>query len=480
MKKFKSVICGAVAVVMAAATAAFGGKPYSVKAETAPEQKFAIESGDYTLKLDESVTETVSYTHTESYLFNKRDTDGNIRLKFRTVSAKTTLAGADFYGLVRGKADDPAYAYADSKNGLLYWYVYGSGNPGKGDVTIYEQGKITDVLYDVDSHAFTVIKGGADQASQMAKFVSSKTAEETDRIGATKICWDAYNIAATVNAELEDFALTDADGYDLGVDLSPRAAVHAGRRLSTEYYGYAGKTVTVKNFDDANSIPVVVGEDGSELDVAVTSVGNGEYTFVMPSCAVKIISYVELTDGSYYGTYYNAESGQGYVFGENSYKFAAGAKSDVSVKIYNVGVGFITENSEQTKCSFRYGKFIIGDAVYNKLLKYTVNFVVDGKSVKTVTVDGGEYTLENPADISTGKEGYTFLGWKTAKGETFEFGKTVNESITLYADYRSNEEHKDPQEEKSGCGSSVGAGLLILPMIAVSAFAGIKKRKGNV
>ena len=162
MKKFKSVICGAVAVVMAAATAAFGGKHYSVKAETAPEQKFAIESGDYTLKMDDSVTETVSYTHTESYLFNKRDTDGNIRLKFRTVSAKTTLAGADFYGLVRGKADDPAYAYADSKNGLLYWYVYGSGNPGKGDVTIYEQGKVTDVLYDVDSHAFTVIKGGVD------------------------------------------------------------------------------------------------------------------------------------------------------------------------------------------------------------------------------------------------------------------------------------------------------------------------------
>ena len=121
MKKFKSVICGAVAVVMAAATAAFGGKPHSVKAETAPEQKFAIESGDYTLKMDDSVTETVSYTHTESYLFNKRDTDGNIRLKFRTVSAKTTLAGADFYGLVRGKADNIAYAYDDSQNGYLYW-----------------------------------------------------------------------------------------------------------------------------------------------------------------------------------------------------------------------------------------------------------------------------------------------------------------------------------------------------------------------
>ena len=79
MKKFISVLCGAVVAVCAAATAAFGGiNGYSAKAENAAEnQKFALDTGAYTLKMDDSVTMDVSYAH-GAYLYNKRDTSGNI------------------------------------------------------------------------------------------------------------------------------------------------------------------------------------------------------------------------------------------------------------------------------------------------------------------------------------------------------------------------------------------------------------------
>lgn len=480
MKKIKSVICGAVAAVLAAATAAFGGNPYSAKAEPAENQKFALNTGAYTLKMDDSVTETVVYKHTESYLFNKRDTEGNIRLKFRTVSSSYKLKSAEFYGLVRGKGSDTAYAYADEKLGIIYWYVYGNGESGKGDVNIYEKDKVTDILYDVAAHAFTVTVDGADQSSLMSKFSGSKDAATIDATKPTKICWDALNDNGSINAELADFAVTDADGYDLGLELSPNADKYPDKLLRTEYYGYEGKTVTVKNFDDPDAVPILMDENGLALNVELTKNADGGYSFVMPSCAVTVIDYFQLTDKSYYGTYYDAASGQGFVFGDTSYKFSSGAKTDVSVKAYNVGAVIVTENGKDTTFTLRYGRLMLGETVYNKLIKYTVNFVVDGKSVKTVTVDGGEYTIDNPDGLAPAKEGYTFVGWKTGKGETFDFGSTVSESLTLYADYRSNEEHKNPKEEKGGCRSDMGAGLAILPAIVVMAFAVKNGRKGKV
>ena len=102
MKKLTSVLCGAVAAVCAAATAAFGGiSNYSAaKAENAAEnKKFALDTGAYTLKMDDSVTVDVSYAH-GAYLYNKRDTSANIRLKFTTVSYSSAVTSAVYNGLV--------------------------------------------------------------------------------------------------------------------------------------------------------------------------------------------------------------------------------------------------------------------------------------------------------------------------------------------------------------------------------------------
>lgn len=472
-KKIKTVLCGAVAAI--ATTAALSGNNFTFAAKAADmaaDAKFAINPGAFSLRMDDSVTETVRYKHTESYLYNKRDTNGNINLGFTATSVSSGLSGTDFYGLVRGKSKDIAYAYV----GDVYWYVFGAGNPGKGDVTIYKEGARTDISYDVTSHTFSVVVDGEDQAANMAKFVSSATAETADNNNATKICWDATNTNKTFDVTLEDFSITDADGYDLGIELSARAAA-SDKVLEEKYYAYAGKTVTIKLFGaDGESMPAALDKDGNRADVKFTAGADGEYTFVMPDEEITLVAYTAVNDDRYYGTYYDSASDVGYIFGETNYRFGGGVKSEVSVKAFDIGVATITDGETSAEGEFDFGNLTIGGTAYKKLLSYKVDFVVDGKSVKTVTVDSGDYILTDPGLAPT-KDGYTFVGWKTGKNETFVFGKTTTSSVTLYADFRSDEEHKDPAEEKSGCGSNAIAGIAILPMTAIAAFTLKKKGK---
>lgn len=476
-KKLKTAIT-AVAVALIAAVSVFGGVSVGYAEDViSSEEKFAINSGVYTLKMDDSVTETICYRHTESYLFNARDTKGDIRLKFKTVSAYTELEGEELYGLVRGKSDDAAYAYAELAK--TYWYVFGAGNPGVGDVTIYKEGADTDITYDASAHAFSVSIDGENQSSKMAKFVVSADGAAADSFGATKICWDATNTTKTIEVTLEDFAITDAEGYDLGVELSGRAAVYPDKRLETSFYGYAGKTVTFKRFDESDDArPAVLDKNGNVLNVEISQNENGEYSFVMPNEEIKIEEYKEVNDDRYYGTYYNAESGNGYVFGEKNYKFDAAAKTEVSVVTYDIGSVVITDGEKTVEGNLVYGNLFINGATYKKLLRYTVKFVADGKEIKTVTVDSGDYVLADPGLTPT-KEGCSFVGWKTGKGESYGFGKVISESITLYADFRSDAEHKDPA---GGCGGSLSFGKTGIVLLAAGAAVVLIKtamRKGK-
>lgn len=461
-KKLKIAIT-AVAVALTVAATVFGGAlsvPH-VGAEEAGTNKYRIDSGAYTLKMDDSVTETVRYRHTESYLFNARDTKGNIRLRFKTVSVSTGLSGEDIYGLVRGKSEDTAYAYAEL--GKTYWYVFGSGNPGVGDVTIYKEGADTDVTYDVSEHAFTVVIGGENQSSKMTKYNGS-TADGTkaDSLGATKICWDATNTNKQIDVTLENFAITDKDGFDLGIEISPRANAFHDKLLETSFSAYAGKTVTFKSFGDSESgEPAIVDKNGAALGVAITKNGD-EYSFVMPEEEVKIEERHAVSDGRFNGTYYEASGNSGYVFGETSYKFTGNAKTEISLITYDIGLVVVTEGDTTTEGIMFYGNLVIGETTYKKLLSYTVKFVADEKVLNTVTVDSGDYFLAAPEQNPT-KDGYTFVGWKTGKGESYDFGNRVTESIILYADFKPNAEHKDPE---GGCGGSFSVGTAGIALLA--------------
>ena len=473
-KKLKIAIT-TVAVALTATASAFGFAATdgfgTVKAE---ETKFLIDHGVYSLKMDEAVSEEVSYRHSESYLFNTRDTDGDIRLKFKTVSVSTELDGEDFYGLVRGKSEDVAYAYADTKSTM--WYVFGTGNPGIGNVTVYREGAYTDIKYDTSSHAFGVTIDGQDQSAGMNKFVGSAEGKTADEKGATKICWDVTNTKKEIDVTLTDFAITDAEGFDLGMELSPRASVHENKRFETTFYGFAGKKVTFKRFDESEKAnPSVTDTEGNALDIAITAEGKGVYSFVMPEQDIKIEEYKEIEDDRFFGTYYNEQDKTTYFLGEENYKIAGTVKTELSVKAYDVGVLAITDGENLVNGRIVYGNLRVSGKIYKKLLSYTVSFVVDGKTEKTVKIDSGDYVLTAP-DLTPAKEGYTFVGWKTGKNESYEFGNVVCESLTLYADFKSDGEHKDPA---GGCGGSFSAGNAGIVVLAAGALAVLIKVFGK-
>lgn len=484
MKKFTSVLCGAVVAVCAAATAAFGGiNGYSAKAEESAEnQKFALDTGAYTLKMDDSVTMDVKYAHGATYLYNKRDTNGNIRLKFKTISVSSKLGNAVMYGLVRGKSENLAYAYDNTKN--TYWYIFGNHISGSSGKTIYKADAYTDILYNVTTHTFSVSVDGSDVTADMSKFTASADADVVDNIGATKICWDSVNIgnndpADSIAVTLTDFALTDADGYNLGVAMGRMSYEKGEYSYAESIYGYAGKMVTVKYIGDGDDgSPLVYGSDGARLTIPVTSLGKGEYSFVMPEDDVKLVMKRQVENSGIYGTYLSAANGDYFVFGEQSYKSVNGVKTDINLVAYSGGIVEVTEGENTTEGEYTIGKLILGDTVYKKLLKYSVTFVADGKTVKSDTLSSGDYFATAPADPT--KDGYVFEGWRTSDGKAYEADKTITESTTFYAVFNEEGGHVNPtNESKGGCGGHIAYSCFaIIPLAAM--ILGLKnKREGG-
>ena len=485
MKKLTSVLCGAVAAVCAAATAAFGGiSNYSAaKAENAAEnQKFALDTGAYTLKMDDSVTMDVSYAHGATYLYNKRDTKGNIRLKFKTNSVSSTLEHNIMYGLVRGKSEDIAFAFADMAN--TYWYIFGNHISGSLGKTIYKADAYTDILYNVTTHAFGVSIDRSDVTGEMSKFTGSANADVVDSKGATKICWDSVNIgindpADTIAVTLTDFALTDAEGYDLGVAMGRMTYGKGEYSYNENVYGYAGKTVTVKYIGDGDGgLPLVYGSDGTRLTTPVTSLGKGEYSFVMPDADVKLVMKRRIESSEIYGTYANAESGDYFVLGEQSYKSINGVKTEINLAVYTGGIVDVIEGENITEGEYTIGKLVVGENVYKKLLKYSVAFVVDGKTVKSETLSSGDYFATAPENPT--KDGYVFAGWRTSGGEAYEADKTITESTTFYAVFKEEGGHTDPKaESKSGCGGNIAYSCFAFIPLAAIIFGIKNKREGG-
>lgn len=474
MKKFTSVLCGAVVAVCAAATAAFGGiNGYSAKAEnTAENQKFALDTGAYTLKMDDSVTMDVNYAH-GAYLYNKRDTSGNIRLKFKTVSYSSAVTSANYNGLVRGSSKNIAYAYDPMTTN--HWYVFGDGlNTSKGD--IYSVDKYTDIIYDVTAHAFSVKIG--ETTPMMARMFQSAKAADTDAAGTGRIAWDANNAEAIIKAKLTDFSITDADGYNLGVAMGRTQDSRMMYTYEESFYGYAGRTVTVKYIGDGDDgLPLVYGSDGTRLITPVTSLGNGEYSFVMPEDDVKLVMKRQVENSGIYGTYF-AANGEYFVFGEQSYKSVKGVKTNINLVAYTGGIVEVTEGENTTEGEYTIGKLILGDTVYKKLLKYSVTFVADGKTVKSETLSSGDYFATAPADPT--KDGYVFAGWRTSDGKAYEADKTITESTTFYAVFNEEGGHVNPtNESKGGCGGHIAYSCFAIIPLAAMIFCLKNKREGG-
>lgn len=446
----------------------------AAKAENAAEnQKFALDTGAYTLKMDDSVTMDVSYAH-GAYLYNKRDTSGNIRLKFKTVSYSSAVTSAVYNGLVRGSSKDIAYAYVPMA--ANHWYVFGDGrNTVKGD--IYSVDEYTDIIYDVTAHAFSVKIGEATPV--MAKMFQSADASVTDAAGTGRIAWDANNAEAIIKATLTDFSITDADGYNLGVAMSRTQDARMTYTYEENFYGYAGKTVTVKYIGDGDGgSPLVYGSDGTRLTIPVTSLGKGEYSFVMPDADVKLVMKRRIENSEIYGTYANAESGDYFVLGEQSYKSINGVKTNIDLAVYTGGIVDVIDGENTTEGEYTIGKLVVGNTVYKKLLKYSVAFVVDGKTVKSETLSSGDYFATAPENPT--KDGYVFAGWRTSGGEAYEADKTITESTTFYAVFEEEGGHTDPKaESKSGCGGNIAYSCFAFIPLAAIIFGIKNKREGG-
>lgn len=118
------------------------------------------------------------------------------------------------------------------------------------------------------------------------------------------------------------------------------------------FYGYAGKTVTVKYIGDGDGgSPLVYGSDGTRLTTPVTSLGNGEYSFVMPDADVKLVMKRRIESSEIYGTYANAESGDYFVLGEQSYKSINGVKTNIDLAVYTGGIVDVIDGEILPKAS---------------------------------------------------------------------------------------------------------------------------------
>ena len=474
VKTIKKTICAVVASFVAAT--AFGALTTSstVSAEESVGQKYAIDAGDFTLKTDDSVNIDVSYKH-GAYLYNKRDAEGNIRLRYKTLSYTQKIASDAFNGLIRGRSADIAYGYVPSDKN--HWYVFGDGRVGTTAQSLYSENEYTDVLYDTTAHAFTVKVG--DTTPAMARMFDSAEASVADSFSPKRIAWDANNMEGKITASLTDFSVSDEDGFYLGVAMSRTSDSTMEYSLEEKFYGYQNKTVTVKYLGEQREDfgLKVYGEDGKEIDAGVTKTEDGVFTFVMPGCNVKLVSSYKVNPDGVYGTYFNADTEDLYVLGETSYKVVNGNRSEISYTLFSDGMIRIADGELTSSATSTIANIKIGDSVYKKLLTYTVKFVVDGKTAESFTLSSGDYKVTPPASPS--KDGYVFDGWKNGKGEAFDQTKTITSSTTYYASFVEAGGHTDPENTKGGCKSSLGLSVTAVPLAATALLLKTKRKGKN-
>ncbi len=432
---------------------------------TVKEEQWPAYTLDYTgavAKMDNVYYDIEFEYSADGYLYNATPTAGDIRVSFDTITEEHNFTNMN--GVVRGTGfSDIVSAYVGN-----YWLVYGNHIAGSGNRSFHQAGATTIIDYSTTDHKFTVtIDGVVVSETGMSGFAGNTvTLEQVDTAAAESgsgyVAISSSN-GGYQNAKVTNFKMTDADGYDLGFAFS----THNLTSSSSQRYGIAGKTITLK-VDEGEGFKELAfyNDAGERLDIDAAAQGDGVYTFTMPeeNISVEAVTYVDNAD--FYGSYYNAEKGETIVIGEES-----GIRSAQGFVAYTVQIA--SDNSiDMTAEGSTLSGSILGEtitvdgAVYTLLRSYFVTFVYnDGVTAETrVTVDSGEYKVTKPDDPT--REGYVFKGWVTADGTAFDFNSVVDRSITLYASWEPEGGVTEP-EESGGCGgtlyaSAIGAASLVL------------------
>ena len=377
-------------------------------------------------KLD-NVSYLVQYDiRTNGYIANKRLTDGDITMQYYTVASD--LVNGSLFGWGRMK-DLSDYAYSGNT-----WFTL--------NLAPHWVGYTATLHYSTEEHAFSLYYDGSTEP-QAQHWVQHSAGtggsnEAMDAAGAQRIgfAWNQGEYSAT----LRNFKMMDADGWDLGLDLSA-SAVDASYS-TMQRWAETGKTVTLKS-EDGRSIQSLAFVDdlGAEVEVAVTANADGSCSFTMPgeNVTVKEVGYA-VDESELYGSWYNAETNGFIVLGENeSYLLVSGAKTNITgITADTIGNVVFATAEASVNASYTSAAITYNGKTYAKLGSYTVTFDLDGGTGESaaVTVNSGDYTITAPADPA--KQGYTFAGWKTSEGETFDFDKPVTADVTLKAQWTKN------------------------------------------
>lgn len=401
---------------------------------------------------------------------NKIGTDQDITISYRTEQVEHAV---NLWGPVRAKETPNAWAYVDNA-----WFAT------VGD-TLNRVGQETVVRYDTAAHAFSMTMGGQ-PVSYNQHGAGGTPCEEMDLAGAQKIgfAWNEGNYAAS----LSDFRIMDADGWDLGLEFFTETLSQSVFVLNR--YAMPGETITLRLADQKASMKTLslTDSDGNRLKSDVKDNGDGTWSFTMPEEAVSISAvYYEESYEDFYGSYYNAETGNLVILGEESFVVKNGEKQAVSVKLDSVGgLTFTYEDGTEEEAEAAVNSVTYGEKTYQKLRSYIVTFQLDGGTgeAEQQRVNSGDYLVKKPADPT--KEGYTFEGWKTSDGKDFDFSKPVTESVTLVAQWKAvggnnggDDNPVKPDPDEGGCNSSVGVSSLLLCVSVLGAAAVLRKKREN-
>ena len=294
------------------------GEPESGSQESA-QAAYTLDYAGFTAKLDNVYYDVEFHYSQVGYLYNATPTTGDIRVSYDTITEEHAFPDNTMNGLVRAASfTNPDFAYEGN-----YWYIYGNHIVGSGNRGFYAAGQNTTIDYSVTEHKFTVQMGGVSlENGELNDFAGNTvSAADLDAAGAGYIAVSSSN-SGHQSAEVTNFRMTDADGYDLGVAFSQK---YLTEPATVERYALAGETVTLR-IDSAAEVYGygLYGADGALLDTQVTE-SDGVVTFTMPQAAVTVkalpwpaysIEYSGLTakmDNVYYDLEFNY-SDTGYLY----------------------------------------------------------------------------------------------------------------------------------------------------------------------
>lgn len=440
-------------------------------------------SGEYArLNLDE---DTASFTQVKmdnafyslsfgynagAYFMNARETAGDINFVY-TTTMQTQNVGV--FGLVRMLSmPDPNNPYVGN-----LWFVPEKDGTWENGNTMAGVDKRTAVTYDADAHAFDVTLDHEPIALIQHPLgdygAGSGTLAQIDEAGANKIAF-VWN-EGSYTAALSQVTITDADGYDLGIEFSPNN--RGSNAFGQWMFAAKNEPITIRftepMYGDCEFI--FTDDDGIRYNVEVTENADGTYSFVMPTENVNLEIVRDEDPSAYYATYYEANTkGMLVLASGDSYLNENGAKSDISAfSVNSRGELKLTLDGKEQTGAVTGENILLNGKNYQKLGSYTISFnLAGGKgSTSRITVDSGDYRATKPDDPT--REGFVFAGWKTSNGEDFSFDEPVTESVTLIAMW------EQASAEKGGCGGSVVGGTLALSALFAGAGAVIMAKKSK-